>query len=84
MASGGLGANLNVPSSFDIKTFLFNEAPGQIVVSVNPNNVATFRKILGPENILDLGVVTTEKALKLNNHFSLENSELELAWRHLC
>jgi phosphoribosylformylglycinamidine synthase subunit PurSL len=61
-----LGAKLNfgnVPKS-EIATYLFNEMPGQFIVSISPNNQAEFEQLF-IDNYHQLGEVTTDGQLTL-------------------
>ncbi len=64
VAASELGINLKLNSKGrKLSEELFSERPGRFVVSINPENQATFEKIFSKEELIPIGEVTSSEFL---------------------
>ncbi len=77
--ASGLGMEIKIESELRLDTFLFSESTGRVVVTVAPNDIATFEKLFG-DMATKIGSVTDKPALKING-FEVKIADLENAYK---
>ncbi len=89
LAEKMMGTKMGMTLSFDdipkekMMNFLFNESAGRIVVSVEQKNKAQFEKMFEGIRTRELGFVTNNESLVIDNVLSIKGSECLAEYKYL-
>jgi phosphoribosylformylglycinamidine synthase len=89
LAEKMMGTKMGMKLSFDdipkekMMNFLFNESAGRIVVSVEQKNKAQFEKMFEGIKTRELGFVTNNESLVIDNVLSIKGSECLAEYKYL-
>ena len=80
--ASGLGMDITLSDVLRLDKMLYSESQGRIVVTIAPQDKATFEKLMGKyPHVQQIGLVTEDPTLKINGKVAASTSDLERAYK---